>query len=296
VQIKPRLVNMAQSYMAFTTLVTVDALKTHLTDPQWVIFDCRFRLADPQAGLRAYQAGHIPGARYADLERDLCRAKTVTTGRHPLPKPPLLADKLGQWGVDVSKQVVVYDDNTSAIAARMWWLLHWLGHAAVAVLDGGLAAWKEQGGLLETTTPHPIATRFVARPNESMWVRTRYLEERLHQHEDLLLDARAPERFRGEQEPLDPVAGHIPGAVNRPLERNLDANGKFLPASVLRAAFSDLTETKSPMEVIHTCGSGVTACHNLLAMEIAGLSGSRLYPGSWSEWIRDPKHPVATGG
>ncbi|HLQ24461.1 MAG TPA: sulfurtransferase [Acidiferrobacterales bacterium] len=286
---------MAQYHMAFTTLVTVDALKTHLSDPQWIIFDCRFRLADPQAGLRAYQASHIPGARYADLDRDLSRGKTVTTGRHPLPKPPVFADKLGQWGVDAGKQVVAYDDNTNAIAARLWWLLRWLGHYAVAVLDGGFAAWQQQGGPLETTLPRPTATRFVAKPNDRMWVRTRYIEEQLQQPEDLLVDARAPERFRGEQEPLDPVAGHIPGAVNRPLERNLDANGKFLPASTLRAAFVDLSNTKPPDKVIHSCGSGVSACHNLLAMEIAGLSGSRLYPGSWSEWIRDPRHPVATG-
>jgi thiosulfate/3-mercaptopyruvate sulfurtransferase len=281
--------------MAWTTLVSSEELAAHLGDPAWVVFDCRFKLTDIHAGRRAYEAGHIPGARYADLEADLSGPMTVASGRHPLPEPDVLATKLGQWGVDASKQVVAYDDGSGALAARLWWLLRWLGHPEAAVLDGGFAGWQSEGRPLERETPVPAAVRFEARTDNGLWVSTADVEATLGKPDTLLVDARSTARFRGEQETLDPVAGHIPGSVNRPFESNLDPTGRFLPAAQLQEKFAALAGARAPHEVIHSCGSGVTACHNLLAMEIAGLSGSRLYPGSWSEWIRDVRRPIARG-
>lgn len=281
--------------MALTTLVSSEELAARLGDPAWVVFDCRFKLTDIHAGRRAYETGHIPGARYADLETDLSGPVTVASGRHPLPEPDVLATKLGQWGVDASKQVVAYDDGSGALAARLWWLLRWLGHAEAAVLNGGFASWQREGRPLETEIPVPTVVRFEARTDNGLWVSTADVEAMPDKPDTLLVDARSTARFRGEQETLDPVAGHIPGSVNRPFETNLDATGRFLPAAQLREKFAALAGARSPHEVIHSCGSGVTACHNLLAMEIAGLSGSRLYPGSWSEWIRDPRRPIARG-
>lgn len=281
--------------MAWTTLVNCAELTRHIGDPAWVVFDCRFKLADADAGRRAYAAGHIPGARYADLERDLSGPKTAASGRHPLPDPDLLAKKLGQWGVDGTRQVAAYDDGNGALAARLWWLLRWLGHRAVAVLDGGFAAWQGEGRPIETQVSVPAAADFEPCVNDALWTSTADVEAMLTAREALLIDARSAARFRGEQETLDPITGHIPGSINRPFEANLDQNGRFLPAAQLRDAFAALADGRPPREVIHSCGSGVTACHNLLAMEIAGISGSRLYPGSWSEWIRDPRRPIASG-
>jgi thiosulfate/3-mercaptopyruvate sulfurtransferase len=281
--------------MAWMTLVNTEELARHLSDPVWIVFDCRFNLADAHAGRRVYEAGHIPGARYADLELDLSGPKTATSGRHPLPDPDALARKLGQWGVDATKQVVAYDDGNGALAARLWWLLRWLGHRAVAVLDGGFAAWHAEGRPIETQAPVPVVTRFAPRVDDTLWTSTADVETMLGKNDRLLVDARSAARFRGEQETLDPIAGHIPRSINRPFEANLDTHGRFLPAGQLREAFAALAGGRPPHEVIHSCGSGVTACHNLLAMEIAGLTGSRLYPGSWSEWIQDPRRPIARG-
>jgi thiosulfate/3-mercaptopyruvate sulfurtransferase len=281
--------------MKFTTLVSAAQLAQHLNDPDWVVFDCRFTLSDPDSGHRTYQAGHIPGARYAHLNADFSSEVTPTSGRHPLPDSQLLALKLGQWGVDNHKQVVVYDDSLGSMASRMWWVLRWLGHQSVALLDGGVQRWIRDGHPI-TADPTTIApAEFTARPDSSMWVDANCIEEALRSDKCLIIDARAEERFSGEREVLDKVAGHIPGSINLPFEDNLDMGGTYLTAEELREAYLDLLNGVEPQRVVHMCGSGVTACHNVIAMEHAGLKGSRLYPGSWSEWITDPGRPIETG-
>lgn len=281
--------------MYINTLVSTEDLARHLEDPQWVVFDCRFTLTDPEAGRRAYAEGHLPGARYAHLDEDLSGPIVPgKTGRHPLPDPAVLADKLYHWGVGVNKQVVVYDDSFGAIAVRMWWLLRWLGHPAVALLDGGLPKWKRELRPLTTELPRPGKGNCVCLPEASQVVAAEDVLRAIQGRDALIIDARPERRFTGEFEPLDPVAGHVPGAINWNFEDNLDIDGTFLPPEALRENYQSLLEGRPPWEVIHMCGSGVTACHNLLAMEIAGLPGSRLYPGSWSEWITDPGRPVAS--
>jgi thiosulfate/3-mercaptopyruvate sulfurtransferase len=279
----------------FTTLVSTEELSRHLADPDWVVFDCRFTLTDPEAGRRAYSHGHIPGARYAHLDEDLSSPVTPSTGRHPLPDPVILAEKLGRWGVDATKQVVVYDDSFGSMAVRMWWLLRWLGHEAVALLDGGFPKWMREKHPVTGAVPDITPTVFVAHPDDSMWVSAADVEAVVRKGGALLIDARPEERFAGVYEPLDKVAGHIPGAINWPFEENLDVDSTFLPAEELRRAYLNLLGKEPPERVIHVCGSGVTACHNILAMAHAGLPGGKLYPGSWSEWITDPSRPIATG-
>ena len=281
--------------MKYTTLVTTEQLAQHLDDPDWVVFDCRFTLTDADAGRRAYAHGHIPGARYAHLDDDLSSPITPATGRHPLPDPDALAEKLGQWGVTAGTQVVVYDDSFGSMAVRLWWLLRWLGHDAVALLDGGLPRWKRDKQPLSEETPISRPAHFHAKPNRNAWVDGASVDAARSDPQHRILDARPEERFTGEREPLDNVAGHIPGSCNWSFEENLDLGGTLLPAEELRAAYLKLLGGLPPERIIHTCGSGVTACHNILAMEAAGLSGSRLYPGSWSEWITDPARPVETG-
>jgi len=277
----------------FTTLIKPADLVDPLEDADWAVFDCRFTLTDPDAGRRAYGKEHIPGAVYVDLEKDLSSPVTSQSGRHPLPNPELLAHKLGNWGVGDGTQVVVYDDSFGAMAGRMWWLLRWLGHDAVAVLDGGLPRWRREGYAVTDAPPALRRQRFVPRVREDLCVdNTGAASAAEH---GVLIDARAEERFAGEVEPLDKVAGHVPGAVNLPYEDNLDIDGSFLPPDELRTMYGELCRGEAPSAVVHMCGSGVTACHNVLAMEVAGLSGSVLYAGSWSEWITDPRRAVATG-
>lgn len=277
----------------YSTLIDVHTLQEHLHHPDWVVVDCRFNLLDKDAGLRDYQAGHIPGARYAHLDHELSAPATPETGRHPLPTRETFAATLGAWGIDQHTQVVAYDIGPGSIAGRLWWMLRWLGSHRCAVLDGGLKAWQQAGFSLDTVAPSPEPRQFVPAEAAAWAVDTATLAQ------DTggawrVLDARTAERFRGEAEPIDPVAGHIPGALSAPLEANLQ-DGRFLPPEALRARFEGLLQGRDPATVVHSCGSGVSACHNLLAMELAGLRGSRLYPGSWSEWIRDPARPVATG-
>lgn len=278
--------------MAFTTVVDTATLAAHLADPDWVVFDCRFDLSKPDAGQRAYAEAHIPGARYAHLDNDLSSPITATSGRHPLPDAQLIAEKLGRWGVGRQTQVVAYDGGAGAVAARLWWLLRWLGHEAVAVLDGGLAKWQKEQRPLTNDAPTITPTVFQATIDQSLWVSTSTVEQLRTQDSHLVLDARAAPRFKGAVEPIDKVAGHIPGAVNRPFDNNVDTQGCFLASDVLRSQFQELLQGREPAQVINMCGSGVTACHNILAMERAGLSGAKLYPGSWSEWIRDSRRPV----
>ena len=281
--------------MRFTTLVDTDTLFRQLDDSCWIVFDTRFVLSDADAGERAYAAGHIPGARYANLDKDLSAPQATNSGRHPLPNPGTLAEKLGEWGVDKNKQVVIYDDACGAMAARLWWLMRWLGHEAVAVLDGGLHKWQDEGKLLTTMTPNISPSHFFPEISDDMCVTADQVEAMLNNMSGQLIDARAAKRFRGEQEPLDKVAGHVPGAVNLPYAENINIDGKFKPADILRDRYLNVLKDVKPTDVVHMCGSGVTACHNLLAMEHAGLSGSKLYAGSWSEWITDNRRPVATG-
>lgn len=277
--------------MKFTTLVSADELAKQLHDPQWVVFDCRFALTRPESGREAYARSHIPGARYAHLNQDLSGPVSPASGRHPLPDAALFARQLGCWGVDTSTQVVVYDDSFGSMAVRLWWLLRWLGHDAVALLEGGFPAWVRQGRELAAELPALTPTEFLPAPDDSLWVDSNAMLEAVRARA-VIVDARPDERFSGLFEPLDKVAGHIPGSINSPFEDNLDARGNFLPAQELRALYAPLLHGAPPGEVIHMCGSGVTACHNLLALEIAGMPGGKLYVGSWSEWIADPSRPI----
>ena len=281
-----------------TTLIEPTELATRLTDPSWAILDCRFELAQPQWGASAYAAGHIPHALYAHLDEDLSGPVAASTGRHPLPEINALAETFGRWGIDAQVQVVAYDQGNGAYAARLWWLLRWMGHSRVAVLNGGFAAWQRAGLPVDTRPAARQPRNFVGRPTANQVVTTAELERALARGElaagsMLLVDARAADRFAGQNETIDPVAGHIPGAHNHPLAHSLDAQGQFLPAQELRRRWQATLRGVPAERAISMCGSGVTACHNLLALETAGLSGARLYAGSWSEWIRDPARPVA---
>jgi len=282
--------------MHFTTTIDVASLKSLIGNPGVAILDCRFDLAAPGAGRQAYLREHIRGARYADLNRDLSGPVTSSSGRHPLPAPDLIAARLGELGVGDASQVIAYDEANGAFAARAWWLLRWLGHAKVAVLDGGFRAWIAAGGALDSGEPQGGAVqRFTPRIDHEAVLSTVELIEALKDQRRLLVDARAEERFTGAVEPLDPVAGHVPGAINHPFAANLSADGRFLPPDELERRWLARLAGAEPGKVIAMCGSGVTACHNLLALELAGLNGAKLYAGSWSEWIRDPKRPVTRG-
>ncbi len=287
----------------FGTIVTPDTLKTYLAgqdgDPTWVVVDCRFNLMQLQLGREEYLAGHIPGAFYAHLDADLASPVTPGSGRHPLPDRDAFARLAGSWGVGPDTQVVVYDQGAGAIAARLWWLLRWIGHDRTALLEGGYAAWLAAGGATDTEVPARIgqAPPAGSQGEHAPWIGTEELAEVLDRVR--LIDARDTTRFRGESEPIDTVAGHIPGAISRPFSDNLDGDGRFYDAETLRRQFQSLPGMADIAEgaagVVNMCGSGVTACHNILAMEIAGLGGSTLYAGSWSEWIRDPSRAVETG-
>lgn len=280
--------------MAYTTLISAAELADNINNPDWVVFDCRFSLADSEAGGKAYRHGHLPGARYAHLNDDLSSPVKSYTGRHPLPDFAQLADKLGAWGVNNRSQVVVYDDAGGAFAARLWWLLRAMGHSHVAVLDGGIRHWQKLGLRLTTALPKIARSQFRSYPDNNQWLSAEQVENGLAARRIALIDARTPERFNGLQEPIDPVAGHVPKALNRPFQLNLDKDGLFLPAAQLRQRFKQLTASAPAERVVHMCGSGVTGCHNLLAMEVVGLSGSKLYAGSWSEWIVNRNRAVAT--
>ena len=278
--------------MSYTTLVDTATLAAHLDDPAWLIVDVRHQLADAGYGQRSYAEAHIPGAVFLHCDQDLSGPVNGTNGRHPLPAIETLVERLGKIGIGADTQVVVYDDAQGMIAGRLWWLLRWLGHDRVAVLDGGLQSWLAADGAMSAALPLVQPKSFTARAGvealEAADVLSRLETARMH-----LIDARSPDRFRGENETMDPVGGHIPGAVNRFFRDNLRADGRYKPAAELRGEWLGILAGSSPDSVVHSCGSGVSACHNMLAMEIAGLSGSRLYAGSWSEWCADPARPVA---
>ena len=279
----------------YKTLITAGELAALLANgPQPVIVDTSFDLADTDAGERRYRESHLPGAHYLHLDRDLSGTKTGRNGRHPLPDRAAFARTLGALGIQPGTQVVCYDAQGGVYAARLWWMLRWLGHAEAAVLDGGVQAWQRAGGALTNrSSSAPGGAPYPDRPSLAPTIDADGVAARAPLR--MLIDARAGERFRGEAEPIDPVAGHIPGALQRFHKSNLDSAGNFKAAPLLRDEFHGLLAGRAPGDVIHSCGSGVTACHNLLAMEHAGLAGSFLYPGSWSEWSSDPARPIARG-
>jgi len=283
-----------------SALVEPQALFEHLDDPDWVSIDCRFELARPAWGAGAFAAGHIPNAQYADLDGDLSGPAGPRTGRHPLPEVPELAATFGRLGIDGQVQVIAYDQGNGMFAARLWWLLRWLGHRQAAVLNGGLAAWGRAGLPLSTRAVSRPVRRFVPQLDPAMLASSAQVAElvesgALKRGEAQLVDARAADRFAGENETLDAVAGHVPGARNHPFGGNLAADGRFLGTRELHQRWSQTLAGQGAARAIAMCGSGVSACHNLLALEVAGLPGARLYAGSWSEWIRDPQHAIARG-
>jgi thiosulfate/3-mercaptopyruvate sulfurtransferase len=279
----------------FTTLIDTNVLFEQLSRDDLVLFDCRFDLGNVQWGEAEYANAHLPGALYLHLDRDLSSPITMSSGRHPLPDPVSFARRLSTLGVGADCQLIAYDQGNAAHAARLWWLARWIGIRNVAVLDGGIAAWRAAGLPLESTVRKRQPRELTVSLDSRAWVTTDEVDELRLRPGNLLIDARGSERFAGRNETIDPVAGHVPGARNRPFADNLGNDGRFLPAAELRRRFGTLLGSLPPAALISMCGSGVTACHNLLALEHSGLTGARLYAGSWSEWIRDPRRPIATG-
>ena len=279
--------------MGWTTLVSAGELAAAID--RCLVVDCRHDLLDPTIGPAAYAQAHIPGARFLHQDTDLAGRKTGRNGRHPLPERAALAERLRSIGLDRGQQLVAYDDHGAMYAGRLWWLARWLGHREVAVLDGGMTAWTRAGFPVTAELPAPRRGDFEAGASLAAAVEVDTIAGQLGSGRLVVLDARTPERYAGEMEPIDPVAGHIPGALNRPFRSNLRPDGRFKPAEVLRQEYEALLAGRAPAEVVHQCGSGVTACHSIIAMELAGLHGSALYPGSWSEWCADPARPVARG-
>jgi thiosulfate/3-mercaptopyruvate sulfurtransferase len=282
----------------YTTLIDAAAMAAHITEPAWIVLDCRHDLMNLAAGREAYAAGHLPGAQFANVETELSGAKRgddgAFRGRHPLPQREAFITQLHAWGIDDDTQVVAYDAHGGMFAARVWWMLRWVGHDAVAVLDGGLPAWQAGGYALSTEAPAPRPRGTIAlRAALVASVDVNEVLQNVKNGGRTVVDARAADRFRGENETIDPVGGHIPGAKNRFFKDNLQADGRFKAPDQLQAELA--TVVGDPAQAIMQCGSGVTACHNLLALEVAGLKGAALYPGSWSEWSADPARPVATG-
>lgn len=277
----------------YTYLIDVDALQRQLTEPACCVIDCRFDLMTPAKGRDEYDHGHIPGARFADLDHDLAGPVSESTGRHPLPSASDFAETLGAWGIGNNYQVVVYDHGSGAIAARLWWMLKWLGHERVAVLNGGFAAWQDAGHEVSDRVAAPTALNFRAEPNPALVVSTAELQQSMEAgNAPLIVDARDRLRFAGKREPIDSVAGHVPGAVNYPFSESLDARGAWKDRDELRRGWSTVLGAGADRSWVCMCGSGVTACHLALSAGLAGFRPPRLYIGSWSEWIRDPGRPV----
>lgn len=278
--------------MAYETILSCTDLLANLNSKNWLIVDCRFDLTQPEWGETEYRELHIPGAVYANVDTDLSGTKTPLTGRHPLPDPEDFRKSMSRLGIDDQTQVIAYDSIAGSFAARLWFLLRFYGHTKVAVLDGGFSEWMKLGLPIESGFHTTEARHFTGNPQLDWIVTTKEVEKKIGKPDWLLIDARAPERFAGKQETIDPVAGHIPGAVDHFYGQNLAPNGLFLPPQSLREQYSALIQGFSPENTAVYCGSGVTSCHNLLAMAIAGLPQPRLYAGSWSEWIRNPRHPI----
>ena len=275
-----------------TTLISTDQLDAHLNDSSWLIADCRYNLKDERWGREQYTASHIPGAAFVSLAHDLAAPRTGSNGRHPLPSPESIAATFARLGIGDSIQVIAYDQDAGAFASRLWWMLRYLGHDAVAVLDGGFAKWTREGRATRAGEETHPATTFTPRLRAAMRVAADDVLAHLGDPSMLLVDARSPERYQGQPDPLDNVSGHIPGARNRFYRHNVGDAGTMRSASELRADFERVLDGKSPSDTVMYCGSGVTACHNLLAMEHAGLGGAKLFAGSWSEWEADPTRPI----
>ena len=280
--------------MAYRTLIDTATLAKNLDAPDWRVFDVRHDLARPELGREQYAESHLSGARFVALDSELSGAKTGANGRHPLPDAESFMATLGEWGLRPGQQVVLYDASGGTYAGRLWWMLRWMGHYSAAVLDGGFQKWEKEGRPLTAEVPHFTPSVYRGAPR-TLHVDADFVAANLGKPEVSVLDARAAGRFAGEGETIDPVGGHIPGALNRPFGENLDKDGCFKAPQKLAGEFAELLGNRSATQIVHQCGSGVSACHNILAMEIAGLSGSRLYPGSWSEWCSNPDRPVATG-
>jgi thiosulfate/3-mercaptopyruvate sulfurtransferase len=283
--------------VTFRTLISPEELLEHLDNPNWAIFDCRFSLAEPEKGANDYHEAHIPGAIYANLDEDLCGPVIPgKTGRHPLPSIQEFVQTLSQWGIDSRVQVIAYDDVGGALAAaRLWWMLRWLGHKAAAVLDGGWVLWNQRGFPVRDGAERRPARMFSSLPHPDLLANTEDVDKMRQDAGSLVLDSRAADRYRGENETIDPIAGHIPGAKSVPYPENFDEEGKFLPREQLRARFKDLFNGLPAENTAFYCGSGVTAALNVLAVTHAGLGDAKLYSGSWSKWITDPSRPVETG-
>ena len=276
------------------TLIDPSTLAAHLNDLTWVIIDCRFDLAEPDKGEQQYREAHIPGARYAHLDRHLSGPKTGVNGRHPLPDTDVLSRTFGDLGIGPGRQVVAYDADSGMYAARLWWMLRWMGHDAVAVLDGGLAAWQREGHPVRGGVESSTSAHFKGAPRPGWRLTVDEVEKIAGRKTRLLVDARTPERYRGINETIDKVGGHIPGAANYFFQQNLAGDKSFKSPDDLRTQWGAIIKERDPNDVVMYCGSGVTACHNLLALEHAGIHGVKLYPGSWSEWSADPSRPIAT--
>jgi thiosulfate/3-mercaptopyruvate sulfurtransferase len=280
--------------MTYKTIISSDILKNNIDNKDFIIFDCRCDVKDSAYGIQAYTEGHIPNSIFVDIDSDLASEKTVTSGRHPLPDADTLSEKLSQWGLNSSKQAVVYDDAGGAFAGRMWWVLKWLGHTNVAVLDGALGGWMASGGKLTDGNTVFERSVFTSNTQDDMYVSINDVEDAQYKMDKLIIDARSKERYLGIKDPVDPIAGHVPGAISYPLGQNLDKKGHFKSAEELKHSFSKLIGETESSDIISMCGSGITACHNILALEIAGIRGIKLYVGSWSEWIMDKSRPIAT--
>jgi thiosulfate/3-mercaptopyruvate sulfurtransferase len=293
----PKKTGIRRKMTSYHQLIGVAELKDINTAGKCRVVDCRFHLLDPDKGRAEYLEGHIPGALYADLDRDLASPVTAGSGRHPLPDAGEFCGTLERWGIHPDSQVVAYDQASGALAARLWWLLRWLGHTRVAVLDGGLNAWRTAGEVVETAVAEYPASEYRGLPDASKVTTTDEIVQAIGERRDLrLVDARDPRRFAGETEPIDTVAGHVPGAVNFPFSENVNADGTWKSPDALHRAWERVlgNDTANPVTVM--CGSGVTACHLVLAAGIAGFDEPRVYVGSWSEWIRDRSRPITGGG
>ena len=280
--------------MAYRTLIDTATLADNLGDPEWRIFDVRHDLMNPDLGRSQYAEGHLPGASFVPMDVELSGEKIGKTGRHPLPDANDFMATLGEWGIRPGQQIVVYDGSGGMYAGRLWWMLRWMGHYSVAVLDGGITKWEKEGRPLTAEVPHFAPATYKGAPR-TMHVDADFVKANLGKSEVTVIDARAAGRYAGIGEIIDRVGGQIQGALNRPFSENLAKDGTYKAPEVLAKEFAALLGNRSPKQIVHQCGSGVSACHNILAMEIAGLAGSRLYPGSWSEWCQDPARPVATG-
>ena len=279
--------------MSYKTIISAKNLIENINNPNYRLFDCRCDIKDTSYGLEAYNEGHIPGAIFVDIDNDLASEKTPTSGRHPLPNIEVIVNKLSKWGVSGDTQAVIYDDAGGAFASRMWWIMRWLGHDNVAVLDGGIGSFISMGHKLTSDHSQIVPSNFVPSASDEMHVDVEEVENVQYQLDRILIDARSKERYLGIKDPVDNIYGHVPGAISSPLGLNLDKNGFFRSSEELKLHFSKLLGEIKPENVISMCGSGITACHNLLAMEIAGFKGAKLYVGSWSEWITNPSRPIA---